>query len=89
MNGQEAQIAARALNLDGGEGSGVRGHTTERASYLAQATHEASLKPNMRVKSNTGIEGRVIGRDHGHSFEVEEHSSGLRYYIESKNLTLA
>ena len=30
MNLQDARIAARALNLDGGEGSGVRGHTTER-----------------------------------------------------------
>jgi hypothetical protein len=29
MNGRDAQIAFRALNLDGGEGSGVKGHTTE------------------------------------------------------------
>lgn len=29
MNLQDAKIAMRALNLDGGEGSGVKGHTTE------------------------------------------------------------
>ena len=29
MNYNDAKIAMRALNLDGGEGSGVKGHTTE------------------------------------------------------------
>jgi hypothetical protein len=29
MNYNDAKIAMRVLNLDGGEGSGVKGHTTE------------------------------------------------------------
>lgn len=37
MNYQDAKIAMRALNIDGGEGSGVKGHTTEHESKLAEA----------------------------------------------------
>jgi hypothetical protein len=37
MNYQDAKIAMRALNLDGGEGSGVKGHTTEHESKLSEA----------------------------------------------------
>ena len=37
MKYNDAQIAMRALNLDGGEGSGVKGHTTEHESKLSEA----------------------------------------------------
>ena len=37
MNLQDAKIAMRALNLDGGEGSGVKGHTTEKQSAIGEA----------------------------------------------------
>ena len=37
MNLQDAKIAMRALNLDGGEGSGIKGHTTEHESKLSEA----------------------------------------------------
>jgi hypothetical protein len=37
MKLNDALIVARALNLDGGEGSGVKGHTTEHESKLSEA----------------------------------------------------
>lgn len=43
MNLQDAKIAMRALNLDGGEGSGVKGHTTLGGNKLAEA--RAQIEP--------------------------------------------
>jgi hypothetical protein len=37
MNLNDALIVKQALNLDGGEGSGVKGHTTEHESKLSEA----------------------------------------------------
>jgi hypothetical protein len=37
MNLQGAKTAMRALNLDGGEGSGVKGHTTDRPTWSKTA----------------------------------------------------
>jgi hypothetical protein len=37
MNTRDAQVTFKALNLDGGEGSGVKGHTTLGGSKLAEA----------------------------------------------------
>jgi hypothetical protein len=45
---QDILIAARALNLDGGEGSGVRGHTTalnkREEKFVASAVQGAKLR---------------------------------------------
>jgi len=41
MNAHDALIAARALNIDGGEGSGVKGHVTDR-KYVAKGNTYAA-----------------------------------------------
>ena len=41
MKTADAIIAFNALNLDGGEGSGVQGHTTEKQGALAGAREKA------------------------------------------------
>jgi hypothetical protein len=47
MNYNDAKIAMRALNLDGGEGSGVKGHTTalnkKEEKFVASAVQGAKL----------------------------------------------
>ena len=40
-NQQEIDLVFHALNLDGGEGSGVKGHTTEKAGGLMAAREKA------------------------------------------------
>jgi hypothetical protein len=40
-NQAEIDLAFHALNLDGGEGSGVKGHTTEKSGGLAAAREKA------------------------------------------------
>ena len=46
MNVHDAQICMRAPNFDGGEGSGVKGHTTEhiKGVHLAYAAAHANWK---------------------------------------------
>ena len=48
MTYNDAKIAMRVLNLDGGEGSGVKGHTTEKSlrelvRELPKLVHELTL----------------------------------------------
>lgn len=50
MNVYEAQIAARALNLDGGEGSGVKGHTTAREPRSVVAARIAAAEKDLQAR---------------------------------------
>jgi hypothetical protein len=50
MKTTDILIAARALSLDGGEGSGVRGHTTERPKDPVQFSSLSAGEQRFRVK---------------------------------------
>jgi hypothetical protein len=67
MNLQDAKIAMRALNLDGGEGSGVKGHTTEKQSALGTARESVV---------HAGKEYNILKGEKGFTYEHKE--SGAR-----------
>ena len=64
MTPQDARTAARALNLDGGEGSGVKGHTTDRDKYRPAISKQG----DRRVARNTEGVAR-LSFHHGKALE--------------------
>lgn len=78
MNGKDAQIVARALNLDGGEGSGVKGHTTEKQGGLQAAREKAyaTAKAKSEKQRDEGIAKINAEADRLHKETSDKRASG-------------
>jgi hypothetical protein len=86
MNYQDAKIAMRALNLDGGEGSGVKGHTTEKQSAIGEARtltyKEAEREIYKSIDSKRNFEG---ARKYGDPMMMREPAKGGVAIVNARN----
>ena len=82
MKTTDILIAARALNLDGGEGSGVRGHTTARPTWTKNSdgsyshTAGATLTKSGKTWSLT-YKGQTVQMPKKASFDHAERAMGI------------
>jgi hypothetical protein len=91
MNYNDAKIAMRVLNLDGGEGSGVKGHTTEHTSGWSEAVelgHKDTVASTQRhLRSAKAEQARAFPGSAYHAETVsmytrllQEHKTALKAY---------
>ena len=64
MNYNDAKIAAAALNLDGGEGSGQKGHTTEKQAPIGAARQGVLSKLYEHAKTFRDVIDKALGEGH-------------------------